>query len=880
MLRLSTFSALELADSDGREIRSVLNQPKRLALLVYLAASQPKRYHRRDSLLALFWPESDEFRARRALSQALHMLRRELGAGVLVSRGDEEVGVEQSELWCDAVVFEELLEKGETEKALDLYKGDFLPGFHLAGAPEFVRWLDQTRDRLGRCASVASRERAAHLEAEGALAEAALFARRALRISPLDETLARDLIRLLDGVGDRAEALQAYEAFADLLESEIGVTPAPETRQLVEEVRARTVARAEAPARPTAASPDETLSGRKRGEVQEVDAPDAAAVGTDDGESDDGPVVAPEPASIGVAAAMEGRRRTPRLLHAMGFAGIAALVGVPMWLGSMGETAPLDRTKIMIGGFVNRTAADSTDFAHLEDATFEALMRSGIATPVAAEDIEPGWTGANLSPSSGTRARLRRIARQAGAATAVWGFRDRVGDSVDIRGEIVDVESGRMVDVVEFRTAAASDPAQALASFRQGITGALVARIDPRFAEWKMGADGSPTFDAYLEFVRGVELYYGDGKFAQPEGAIERFAEACRLDPHFLTPRVWIVLARHAIGETAAADSLASVLAADLARLSLPDRYVLNHWLASREGRTGDALDEMRKAMILSPRPEYMPLAVLAALEAERPGEAVRWMTAADTVTGWANHWGLYSASLAWAHHALGDHEAELAPARRARLMAPDSPYMLDYEVRALAALAHPELDARLSKILEMELSPYAKGDALCIAAHELVGHGHRAGGAAMLNRCIQWDLERAEAGGDALRHRLSWSLIFARRFDEARPYLRALAEARPNNLNVIGPLAVLEAAQGNREEADRLFGFIDTHPVDNPYWESRRLYWRAAIAARSSAPQEAVRLLAEVVGESRSFRSLHADLFFQPLWNYPPFALLAEPRG
>jgi len=43
----------------------VLAQPKRVALLAYLAAATPRRLHRRDSLLALFWPELDQEHAAR-----------------------------------------------------------------------------------------------------------------------------------------------------------------------------------------------------------------------------------------------------------------------------------------------------------------------------------------------------------------------------------------------------------------------------------------------------------------------------------------------------------------------------------------------------------------------------------------------------------------------------------------------------------------------------------------------------------------------------------------------------------------------------------------------------------------------------------------------
>src|SRR5436309_14321689 len=89
VIELRLFGGLDLRRSDGRELESILTQPKRVALLAFLAAATPHRLHRRDTLLGLFWPELDQDHARAALRQALHGLRQSLGADVLTSRGDE-----------------------------------------------------------------------------------------------------------------------------------------------------------------------------------------------------------------------------------------------------------------------------------------------------------------------------------------------------------------------------------------------------------------------------------------------------------------------------------------------------------------------------------------------------------------------------------------------------------------------------------------------------------------------------------------------------------------------------------------------------------------------------------------------------------------------
>src|SRR5437867_11889004 len=106
MIEFRMLGTLHLTDAAGHEVKALLTRSRRLALLAYLAASTPRRFHRRDSLLALFWPELDQEHARAALRQALHDLQGGLGREVVVARGDAEVGLDCASLWCDVVVYE------------------------------------------------------------------------------------------------------------------------------------------------------------------------------------------------------------------------------------------------------------------------------------------------------------------------------------------------------------------------------------------------------------------------------------------------------------------------------------------------------------------------------------------------------------------------------------------------------------------------------------------------------------------------------------------------------------------------------------------------------------------------------------------------------
>src|SRR5918993_1137243 len=103
MIELRTLGTLALRDPNGEDLHSVLAQPKRVALLAYLAIARPHGFHRRDTLLALLWPELDEQHARGALNQALRHLRTALGKEAVPSRGDGEIGIDVRALSCDSV---------------------------------------------------------------------------------------------------------------------------------------------------------------------------------------------------------------------------------------------------------------------------------------------------------------------------------------------------------------------------------------------------------------------------------------------------------------------------------------------------------------------------------------------------------------------------------------------------------------------------------------------------------------------------------------------------------------------------------------------------------------------------------------------------------
>lgn len=208
--RLRTLGAVDLRDAAGREVTAILRQPKRLALLVYLALEGRGHFLRRDTIVGLFWPELDQEHARAALRRALHFLRRGLGEDLIDGRGDEEVRLRPGAVTCDASECLEHLAAGRATEALVLAGGDFLPGLYVAGAPGMEQWLDGERGMLRQRIQLAAWALA---EGSGDSTTRIASVERAVRCAPDDATLLRRALTLLDRFEAHDAALRLFEEY-------------------------------------------------------------------------------------------------------------------------------------------------------------------------------------------------------------------------------------------------------------------------------------------------------------------------------------------------------------------------------------------------------------------------------------------------------------------------------------------------------------------------------------------------------------------------------------------------------------------------------------------------------------------------------------------
>lgn len=336
MIRLRTLGTLDLRDTHGHELRAMLAQPKRVALLAYLALALPRGLHRRDALLALLWPDHDVDHARNSLNQSLHMLRRHLGPDVIVASGDT-VGVDRTHLWCDAVAFEEMLDAGRIAEALDLYRGDLLEAFHVASAPDFDRWLDAERARMASRFAKTLETAAEQRESAGDSTGAVTHWRRLAARDPYSSRYALRLMQALAAAGDPAAAVQHARVHETLLNEELGVPPDAQIAELVRQLQS-------APATARA--------------VREPSSPPSAV-----------PAAARQrPAGV---PDEKGHRPAPRYRTPLLMAGVALLaIGSPIIIGQREENPPIRSIAVLP---LDNHSGDSA-WQSFTDAMHDALI--------------------------------------------------------------------------------------------------------------------------------------------------------------------------------------------------------------------------------------------------------------------------------------------------------------------------------------------------------------------------------------------------------------------------------------------------------------------------------------------------------------------------
>ncbi len=412
-MRLFTLGALDLQTGDGTELRSVLAQPRRIALLAYLALARPHGPHRRDRLLSLFWPEQDESHARNALSQAVYFLRNALGTDAIISRTAEELALDPSIVWCDAAAFDAAMDGHRYMEAVELYRGELLAGFHVvSAAPEFTDWLDTTRNDYARRYESALRTIAAEREAAGDHAGAVTWRRRLAAQDPLNSDAALQLMRALAAAGDPAAAIRHARVHETMFREQLGATPDARIGQFVRTLQ-------EAPAVVTSA---QSLS---RPEPPALHSPSVALPAS--------VASGPEPISVTSASARVSSGGRRRYVVAVGLATVAVL-GIFAFTRAHAASSRVSCVAVL--PLANYSGDRSQD--DLADAVGDAII-----TELARYQRLSVISRTSVTRYKGTKKPLPEIARELNCNTVVEGSVVQSGNHVQVDAQLVDATSDR-----------------------------------------------------------------------------------------------------------------------------------------------------------------------------------------------------------------------------------------------------------------------------------------------------------------------------------------------------------------------------------------------------------------------------------------------------
>ncbi len=229
---------------DGQPVAEVTSQ-KAIALFVYLACNQ--RPISRDALATLFYGHLPQTRARANLRVLLSRLR-PLNDYLLISRQTISFNVESNYRLDTAELSAQLnaVEQSETlsfeaatclERALSLYKGDFLAGFHLPDALDFEEWAVVEQERLHRLGVEAMMRLLDFYLENGRYARGIELALRLLQLDAWNEEAHRQMMTLLARSGQRSAALAHYARCKQVLAQELGAEPAAETKALFQRIQ-------------------------------------------------------------------------------------------------------------------------------------------------------------------------------------------------------------------------------------------------------------------------------------------------------------------------------------------------------------------------------------------------------------------------------------------------------------------------------------------------------------------------------------------------------------------------------------------------------------------------------------------------------------------
>jgi len=577
-------------------------------------------------------------------------------------------------------------------------------------------------------------------------------------------------------------------------------------------------------------------------------------------------VPAPKPRELTSASRMR-----PRLLLA---AAAIALVtsGWSWWVKSRPSPPPMRR--VLVTPFEN--ASGDTSLAY-----FGRLAAQWIADNLNRTEFVDVVSDIVKQPAA-TRTDIASAAAENQARLVVTGSYSVVGDSIRVEVQIHDVVTNTRLSGSHPVSSPRDTPRALLGPLGNEVQVMLANRLDPRIAEWSMGA-APQNMQAYLAFLDGLDQNAAGNVV---EG-LAQWQRAADLDSTYMQPLLHSA-AMLSGPFPARADPLLKRVERRRALLTRGDRAWLAAIRANIDGRTADLFEAAQEIARAEPGAQLPHFFVgISAVRINRPNTALAAAKHINYKSGrfflpWAAMVHFYVVTEA--NHQLGKHDVELASARTATTLHPDSRDLVGMALRATAALGDIRtVDSLLTRIEAMPPSPNGRPLAswLLTAAGELSYHGHRADAERIIRRAAEWQRTHPIESTPFwnARFELARTFYFLGEYRDARRVLDSLIATEPQNPFYLAYAAVSEARAGNATTAAALRNRLDA--LNRPFDHGETPYARALVAAELGDSSSAVTLLRHALerGMPPDHFSIHADLMLSKLRGYAAFEQLLRPK-
>ncbi|MFC2168599.1 protein kinase [Acidobacteriota bacterium] len=555
---------------------------------------------------------------------------------------------------------------------------------------------------------------------------------------------------------------------------------------------------------------------------------------------------------------------TPKKLYIPAVAIIVVVVAAILLFWEKGRNFEANRA--VVTDFVNQTGDPNLDYLGQQIADFVAQGLKTIGTI----EVAPITNFENNLPMKIGEKQYHQLIRKNKAAIVISGKYFKQEEVLTFTSDIFNANKNKLMPSPKPISGAIEESSQIFERLCGNLMSIVQGIIDPRMAMWQNVSTYTPPYEAFVKFLRGMDLFFG-----KRTESIEYFERASEIDPNFPLPLFMVGIA-YMRDPPNLAKTIEKI--SKLPSLSQGERYFYDYLQAQQKRDHESKFRIMLQQEALAPGTMHSYELGLDAMLTNRPYIALESLNRLDQNNIFVRDWGAYWSPYINSLHMIGDYKQELKIAKKTQTLFPQHWDPLIAKVQALAARGrlkdvHKVLEESRAKTQTPTRFPaYLMG----VAFEEFMSHGFNDPASEMLELSLPLLKKRYNEQGTP-RYSLALALFYSSNWEESKLLLVEGLESNPESIRFLGTLGLFSARIGDYEEAQNILEQL--RYWDLPYTFGSQFFWQAAITAALGKREEAVSLLRTAISQGVSYSSLYCRMELEPLWDHPAFIEMLKPR-